>query len=400
MRQLSRNGRAISSPRPLSFRHGLSVSIDRGGCAHLLHLDFNPAPFFLDSPPLRSAGKRTGRAERPQPIRAFRHALFVYPQWQRPRLDVRSGQVDRMRSLPRAAGPSWAHPRVRTSLCRCPRRSCQGRLCRYPPPCRPPRKWPLGQRPTEEGLDEKPGLTPRLWRQAVRQSEGHQGPRCGERGQAARLLAPKRVVVGEVRPALPAMAPDPRLVTSLTPLRCRAARSLTYRKTADSQLVTHVGRAERRGPTAGGKENSCCICNARPGSCLGIGSPGHLQGQYCLLVLVPVPVLIESISAAPNVLSATGGNVTVVGDVENATACQMELLSKQSFPVTYPHDPKTCIGRSYSADVTVGANPGSTNRKVAFALLARNRSSSSVGRFYLLSRHRRLLEPLRLASPR
>ena len=96
-----------------------------------------------------------------------------------------------------------------------------------------------------------------------------------------------------------------------------------------------------------------------------------------------LPVLIGSISAAPNVLSATGGNVIVVGDVENATSCQIELLSKQSFPVIYSHDPKTCISGSYSAHVTVGSNQGSTNRKVAFALLARNRSSSSVRRFYL-----------------
>ena len=96
-----------------------------------------------------------------------------------------------------------------------------------------------------------------------------------------------------------------------------------------------------------------------------------------------LPVLIGSISAGPNVLSATGGTVTVVGDVKNATSCRMELLSSQSFPVIYSHDPKTCASGSYSAHVTVGANPGSTNRKVAFALLARNHSSSSVGRFYL-----------------
>jgi len=43
--------------------------------------------------------------------------------------------------------------------------------------------------------------------------------------------------------------------------------------------------------------------------------------------------------------------------VENATSCQLELLSRQSFPVVYSHDPTTaCQDGSYSAFVTIGTN--------------------------------------------
>ncbi len=93
--------------------------------------------------------------------------------------------------------------------------------------------------------------------------------------------------------------------------------------------------------------------------------------------------IIESVSAAPSPLSAAGGVVTVTGKVQHATSCQLEMLSRQSFPVVYSHSAKSCTTGRYLAHVTVGANPSPVSRTVAVALVARNHSSSYSGRFYI-----------------
>jgi hypothetical protein len=94
--------------------------------------------------------------------------------------------------------------------------------------------------------------------------------------------------------------------------------------------------------------------------------------------------LIESVYATPGALPASGGQVHVVGRVEDATSCRLVLLSRQSFPVVYSHNPTTaCAYGSYSAFVTIGANPTAVRRTVAFALVARNGPSSFTGRFYV-----------------
>ncbi len=72
------------------------------------------------------------------------------------------------------------------------------------------------------------------------------------------------------------------------------------------------------------------------------------------------------------------------GRVEHATTCELRVLSHQSFPVIYSHNPTSaCRDGSYSAHITIGPNPAHLERSVAFALVARNASSSYVGRFYL-----------------
>ena len=99
----------------------------------------------------------------------------------------------------------------------------------------------------------------------------------------------------------------------------------------------------------------------------------------------PLPhALVVSAHAASSALPPSGGRVQVTGTVENATSCQLELLSRQSFPVVYSHDPTTaCQDGSYSAFVTIGTNPSLVKRTVAFALVARNGYSSFTGRFYV-----------------
>ena len=82
---------------------------------------------------------------------------------------------------------------------------------------------------------------------------------------------------------------------------------------------------------------------------------------------------VLSAHAIPAALPAAGGAVQVTGTVRNAASCQLVLLSRQSFPVVYSHNPTTaCNHGSFSAHVTIGANPSGVKRTVAFALVARN----------------------------
>jgi hypothetical protein len=74
----------------------------------------------------------------------------------------------------------------------------------------------------------------------------------------------------------------------------------------------------------------------------------------------------------------------VTGTVRHAASCQLLLLSNQSFPVVYSHNPTTaCRGGNFSAQVIVGANTSAVKRTIAFALVAHNGTYASTGRFYV-----------------
>ena len=93
---------------------------------------------------------------------------------------------------------------------------------------------------------------------------------------------------------------------------------------------------------------------------------------------------VLSAYATPSALGPSGGTVTVTGRVKNARTCQLEVLSRQSFPVVYSHNPTSaCQNGAFSAHVLIGANPSPVKRTVAFALLARDGSLSSTGLFYV-----------------
>ena len=96
-----------------------------------------------------------------------------------------------------------------------------------------------------------------------------------------------------------------------------------------------------------------------------------------------VPVVLSA-GATPGNLSAGGGVVAVAATVENATTCQLQLLSKQSFAVVFSHNSRSCSDGKFSAQVTVGPNSTQVQRSVAFGLVAKNGASSSVGRFFVL----------------
>ena len=100
---------------------------------------------------------------------------------------------------------------------------------------------------------------------------------------------------------------------------------------------------------------------------------------YVALEPLLVPTVLSA-RATPSALGPAGGQVLVSGTVKNANTCQLVLLSNQSFPVVYADNPTTaCRGGSYSAHVTIGANPSVVKRTVAFALVARNGDYSSTG---------------------
>ena len=107
------------------------------------------------------------------------------------------------------------------------------------------------------------------------------------------------------------------------------------------------------------------------------------SGRFYVLLAAPKPAAVLSLSATPANLPATGGVVSVAAKVQNATECQLEVLSGQSFPVVYSHNPKSCSTGAYSAHVTIGPNNSLVARTVAFALVASYNGADSAERFYV-----------------
>ena len=112
--------------------------------------------------------------------------------------------------------------------------------------------------------------------------------------------------------------------------------------------------------------------------------PFSFTGRFYVLLAPRLVPAVQSARAVPAALPAAGGAVQVTGTVRNAASCQLVLLSRQSFPVVYSHNPTTaCNHGSFSAHVAIGANPSVVERTVAFALVARNGPFSFTGRFYV-----------------
>ena len=96
---------------------------------------------------------------------------------------------------------------------------------------------------------------------------------------------------------------------------------------------------------------------------------------------LPAP-FIASVSASPQQLGQLGGNPTIRASIKNAKSCQLKLMSQQSFSVIYSTAARPC-GTSFTAHVTVSANPTAVHRSIAFALIARDGSSSFKAYFYI-----------------
>ena len=106
-------------------------------------------------------------------------------------------------------------------------------------------------------------------------------------------------------------------------------------------------------------------------------------GRFYVLLAGAKPSSVLSLRVTPAKLEAGGGIVTIAAVVQDASACQLQLLSAQSFAVVYSHNSKTCVSGSFSAKVTVGANPTAVPRTVAFSLVASNLASHAADPFYI-----------------
>ncbi len=95
----------------------------------------------------------------------------------------------------------------------------------------------------------------------------------------------------------------------------------------------------------------------------------------------PAPSVL-AVSATPSALSFHGGTVTVNGRVRNAATCQQRLLSHQNFVVVFATNSRPCSSM-FSAHVTIGANPTTVPRTVAFELIARKGNKSPARRFFI-----------------
>ena len=110
---------------------------------------------------------------------------------------------------------------------------------------------------------------------------------------------------------------------------------------------------------------------------------------------VPAPSVL-AVSATPSALSFHGGTVTVNGRVRNAATCQQRLLSHQGFAVIFSSNSRRCSS-TFSARITIGANPTTVPRNVAFELIARNGNKSSARRFFITLGPRPVLHGTRAA---
>ncbi len=109
--------------------------------------------------------------------------------------------------------------------------------------------------------------------------------------------------------------------------------------------------------------------------------------RFYVLLAAPAPAAVVSLNATPASLSATGGIVSVVAKVQNASLCQLRLLSTQAFAVVYSHNARACTSGAFSALVTIGPNNTSVQRTVAFALVVFDNATNatdSTDRFYVL----------------
>ncbi len=140
------------------------------------------------------------------------------------------------------------------------------------------------------------------------------------------------------------------------------------------------------------------LCSVVLASLIGIGglvAPSSADAAAPGHAVLPAPLVLAA-SATPSALSYHGGTVPVSGRVQNAATCQLQLLSRQGFAVDYASNIRPCTS-TFSARVTIGANPSTVPRTVAFELVARNGARNSSGRFFITLAPK-VLPPPRVAA--
>jgi Peptidase A4 family len=116
--------------------------------------------------------------------------------------------------------------------------------------------------------------------------------------------------------------------------------------------------------------------NSKPLAALALGAaltvaPLHTSDQHVSAgVNIPAPQVMSA--SAYSAVSAYGGRTLIQARVNTAvTSCQLKLLSKQSFTVSYATNARSCHVNFY-AYVTVAANPTPVYRTLAFEVIGRN----------------------------
>ena len=94
----------------------------------------------------------------------------------------------------------------------------------------------------------------------------------------------------------------------------------------------------------------------------------------------PTRARVIAAAASPSELGRWGGKVKITGKVQDATTCQLKLLSTQPLPVVYSGGSRPCSS-AFTANVVIGPNPSSLRRTIAFALVARNSTSTFTKHF-------------------
>ena len=144
---------------------------------------------------------------------------------------------------------------------------------------------------------------------------------------------------------------------------------------------TGVPCARRAGKQRLALTSLCTVVLAFMIGIWGLVAPSSADAAALSHAVLPAPLVLAA-GATPSALSYQGGTVAVSGRVKNAATCQLQLLSHQGFSVVYASNIRPCTS-TFSARVTIGANPSTLPRTVAFELIARNGTGSSSGRFYM-----------------
>jgi hypothetical protein len=137
----------------------------------------------------------------------------------------------------------------------------------------------------------------------------------------------------------------------------------------------------RKGPVVAALVYSVPVVTFKPRTVVPFFQSAVAKVSTVLAVRAVQPVIFTAF-ATPALVGPHGGRVTLRARLRGATTCQLELLSRQSFAVAYADNIRSCRA-TFTAHLTIGANPTRIERHVAFALIARNGAKSFTARFWV-----------------
>jgi hypothetical protein len=142
----------------------------------------------------------------------------------------------------------------------------------------------------------------------------------------------------------------------------------------------------RTGPVVAALVYSVPVVAFKPGTVLPFFQSALAKVAVALAPRAVQPLILTA-HATPAVVGPHGGRVTLEARLRGAASCQLELLSRQGFAVTYASNMRPCR-TTFVAHITIAANPTRIERHVAFALVARNGAKSFTGRLWVGLEHK------------